>query len=82
MIPTAAGIANEIALSVVVAGVLASIRLIVWLLGLMVALRGSEAKDRAIVLRAYLQHHGLQRTAGLGSARGSRNRRGEPPRKV
>jgi hypothetical protein len=42
--------------SVMAGTTVAVVRLIVWLLGLLVAVRGSRTEDRAIVLQSYLCH--------------------------
>jgi hypothetical protein len=60
-----AGVDPEIAWSLIVGGIVAFARMIIWLIGLVVAIRGSRSKDRAAVLRAYSTVHDSQRLAGL-----------------
>lgn len=66
---TVIGVTPEIALSVIVGGIVAVARMIIWLVGLVVAIRGSRSKDRAAVLRAYSSVHNSQRLARHGRTR-------------
>jgi len=71
---TAASVGPEIALSIIVGGIVAFARMIVWLIGLVVAIRGSCAKDRAAVLRAYSTLQDSQRLANLVQTRARADR--------
>jgi hypothetical protein len=73
----AAGFGPEIALCVIVGGIVAFARLIVWLIGLVVAIRGTRARDRVAVLRAYPTLRDSQRLADLVPTR-ARAEKGEP----
>jgi hypothetical protein len=51
---TLTSVSPEVALSAIGGGILAVARMIVWLIGLAIAIKGSRAADRAAVLHAYL----------------------------
>jgi hypothetical protein len=74
---TAADFGHEIALSVIIGGIVAFARMIVWLIGLVIAIRGSRAKDRADVLHAYSTFRDSQRLVNLVQPR-ARLEKGEP----